>query len=47
MLKHYWHHHQFGLPYRLIDTAHLSYRQIYAGNRDSPERRISAGTGEH
>ena len=36
-----------GVPYRLIDTLNLSYRQIYAGDSNFPERRISAGPGEH
>ena len=40
-------HCQSGIPYRLIDTLNLSYRQVYAGDCNCPERRISAGAREY
>jgi len=38
---------QSGLPYRLVDSSDLSYRQIYARDCNCPERGIPAGPGEH
>ena len=36
-----------GTPYRSVRSSHLSYRQVYAGDRNIPKRGLSAYTGKH